>query len=162
MQDQTIRVDAFGVYVASVTDSQTTVAMANNTFESNGVPVAIPGSDSSGGLGVVAGGTSQITATVDDSTFLTNFGVDIHGIVGDGTPAMSTARLDLNINRNRLTQTQLAQTEDGTLAAGIRLVADTGTLNSMINSNVIEGDQTILDGTFDRMEAIYALSLIHI
>lgn len=158
VQDQTVRVDAFGVYVTSVTDSQTTVAMTDNTLESNGDPVAIPGSDSSGGIGVVAGGSSQITATVDDSTFLTNLGVDIHGVVGDGTPASNAARLDLNINRNRLTQTQLAQTEDGTLAAGIRLVADIGTLNSSINSNVIEGDQTILDGTFDRMEAIYAIS----
>ncbi|MBC8290104.1 MAG: hypothetical protein H8E37_07285 [Planctomycetes bacterium] len=158
VQDQTIRVDAFGVYVTSVTDSQMTIAMTDNSLESNGVPVAIPGSDSSGGIGVVAGGTSQITATVDDSTFLTNLGVDIHGIVGDGTPASSTARLDLDINRNRFTRTQLAQTEDGTVASGIRLVADIGTLDSSINSNVIEGDQLVLDGTFDGMEAIYAIA----
>lgn len=158
VQDQTIRVDAFGVYVTALTDSEMTVTMTDNRLESNGVPVAIPGSDSSGGIGIAAGGSSQILATVQDSTLERNLGVDIHGIVGDGIPAASAAQLDLNIRRNLLTETQLAQTEDGTLASGIRLVADVGTLNSAVNSNAIEGDQLVLDGTFDGMEAVYAVA----
>ena len=158
LQSQTLRDDAFGVYVASVAGSSMTVVLDENTIRSNGVPAATNLTDSTGGVGFLAGGPSQIAATVEDSTFLTNRGVDIHGIVGNGPATLITARLDINIDRNRLTNAQLARTEVGTLAAGIRLVASTGTLNSSINSNIIEGDQTVLDGMFDRMDAIYSLA----
>jgi hypothetical protein len=158
LQNQTMRYDVFGVYVASVTDSAMTIAFDENTIRSNGLPLAAGGTDSTGGIGILAGGTSRIVSSIEDSTFQTNNGIDIHGIVGDGPTTSSSARLDINIDRNQLTSAQLAQTEDGILATGIRLVADTGTLNAFVNSNVIEGDPTILSATYDRMTAIYSTS----
>ena len=159
VQTQTIRDESFALYVASTTNSTSTINATNNTFTGNGAPSAFGPVDSTGGVGILAGGNSTISATIADSTFTGNFGVDIHNIVGNGPSTNSNARLDVDVLRSFLSNTQLAQTEDGILAAGIRGVATTGCLNLNVGSNVIQGSQTILDaGLFTRMEAFYLIS----
>jgi hypothetical protein len=159
IQTQTNRDDHFGLYVAATTNATSTVNARNNTFTGNGAASALGLVDSTGAVGILAGGNSQIVASIEDSTFTGNFGVDIHGIVGKGPSTAATARLDLNVHRNLLADAQLAQTEDGFLSAGLRGVASTGFLNVNAASNVIQGSQSVLNaGLFTRMEAFYLAS----
>lgn len=158
VRDATSRDDPFGVLVTSLTDSQITVNFDRNTLEENGLPAAVDSVDSSGGLGLLVGGSSNLTVDVTESSFLRNSGVDIFSVIGEGPNTTSAAGIDLTVTRSLLEDSQLADTRNGLLAAGIRSVADIGTLNTTIGSTVIQGDSSVFAATFDRMEAVHAVA----
>ena len=133
-----------------------TVNLESNTLERNGTAAATGRFSSAGGLAVLAGGTSIVNATVTDSTFNRNSGTDIQATVGDGPVTQAAAQVNLNITRSLLQNAQLSDTDDGILAAGIRLNATIGTLNAAITDTVVLGDTSVLNSSFDRMEALYA------
>ncbi len=157
--DATLRNDRFGIFVTSLTDSRMTINLTENTLERNGVPGGVARVSSSGGLGVLAGGSSRITVNSTDSTFRRNAGNDIHAMVGDGPATTATARLDLNVARHELLTPTIADTDDGLIATGLRAYADIGTLNVNVIDSVITGAPGILaSGVFDRMDAISSVA----
>jgi parallel beta-helix repeat protein len=158
IDDATNRTDRFGVQITSTTASQSTITFDSNTLTQNGVPSSVAATSTSGGLGILAGGSSQIAVNVSDSTFRDNAGASINAIVGSGPITTNAARLDLDIDRSLIVDPQLADTDDGDLATGIDIVADTGTLNTTIRRTVIQGDPTVLAGTYDRMEAVHSFA----
>lgn len=156
LSDATLRDDRFGVQVVGLTGSSTTVNFESNTLERNGTSAALGRFSSAGGLAITAGSSANIITNVNESTFNRNAGTDIQASIGDGPPALSTAVVNLNVDRSLLQNAQLSETDDGTLAAGIRLDATVGTINAAITDTVVLGDSTVLNTTFDRMEALYA------
>lgn len=158
LSDATLRDDRFGVQVVGLTGSSMTVDFESNTLERNGTAAALGRFSAAGGLAVLAGGTSTVNTTVTESTFNRNSGIDIQATVGDGPTTLATATANLNVVRSLLQNAQLSETDDGVLASGIRLNSDQGTLNATIDSTVILGDTSVLNGAFDRMEAVYAIA----
>ncbi|MFT5323319.1 MAG: hypothetical protein ACI8P0_001168 [Planctomycetaceae bacterium] len=158
LSDATLRDDRFGVQVVGLTGSSMTVDFESNTLERNGTAAALGRYSAAGGLSVVTGGTSTVNTNVIQSTFNRNAGTDIQASVGDGPAALATAVLNLNVDRSLLQNAQLSDTDDGILAGGIRLDAFAGTLNATVNSTVILGDTTVLNGAFDRMAAFYSVA----
>ncbi|MDA1162865.1 MAG: right-handed parallel beta-helix repeat-containing protein [Planctomycetota bacterium] len=156
LSDATLRDDRFGVQVVSLTGSQITANFESNTLERNGTAAALGRFSSAGGLSVLAGGTSIVNATVTESTFNRNAGSDIQAITGDGPVTQDSAQVVLNVNRSLLQNAQLSETDDGVRAAGVWLNSTAGTIVANIDSTVILGDSTVLNSTFDRMEALYA------
>lgn len=158
LSDATLRDDRFGIQVVSLTGSSMTVNLESNTLEQNGTASTVGRFSGSGGLSVITGGSSTINTTVVQSTFNQNAGTDIQGSIGDGPTAQSTAQLNLNIDRSLLQNSQLSETDDGLVASGIRLDAFAGTLNATIDSTVVLGDTSVLNGAFDRMDAFYSVA----
>lgn len=158
LSNTTLRDDRFGVQVVGLTDSTMNVSFDSNTIERNGTAAALGRFSSAGGISVLAGGSSTINASVTDTTLNRNAGTDIQGTVGDGPATTSSAQLNLTVERSTLQNAQLSETDDGVLAAGIRLISDEGSINATIDSVVILGDTTVLNSTFDRMEALYAVA----
>ena len=156
LSDATLRDDRFGVQVVGLTGSSMTVNFESNTLERNGTAAALGRFSSAGGLAITAGNSANITTNVSESTFNRNAGTDIQASNGDGPPALASAVVNLNVDRSLLQNAQLSETDDGTLAAGIRLDATVGTINAAITDTVVLGDATVLNSTFDRMEALYA------
>lgn len=158
LSDATLRDDRFGIQIVGLTGSSMTVNVESNTLERNGTATALGRFSAAGGLSVVTGGTSTINANVVQSTFNRNAGTDIQASIGDGPTALATSVLNLNVDRSLLQNAQLSDTDDGIRAAGIRLDAFAGTLNATVNSTVILGDTTVLNGAFDRMDAFYSVA----
>jgi hypothetical protein len=156
LSDATLRDDRFGVQVVSLTESSMTTNFIFNHLERNGAAATRGRFSSAGGLSVLAGGTSTVNTFVSSLVFNRNAGTDIQATVGDGPTTLATATANLQVENSLLQNAQLSETDDGTLAAGIRLNATAGTLNAAITDTVVLGDSTVLNGTFDRMEALYA------
>ncbi|MBM81374.1 MAG: hypothetical protein CMJ78_12395 [Planctomycetaceae bacterium] len=99
--------------------------------------------ESSGGVALLVGDAASLTGTIQNSTFSQNAGNDILAAIGDELPEDPNGTINVTIAENTLGNNRTASTLNGNIATGIRTIADAGTANFVVSSNVLTGDSAL-------------------